>query len=157
MNITYSDQEIAALIHEHKPLPENWHSQFTIKTKRLHKERLLDVIGEAGNEFRIIIRENRVNRLDFSVILAVCIPESTRVFLLRRYNGTSHEHTNLIEKVTFRDFHIHYATERYQQKGQRAEFYAEPTNRFTEVNGALRCLIADANFEEPDELQRILF
>ena len=157
MNITYTDQEIATLMQERKPLPQNWRSQFITSIKRGHKERHLDVFGEAGNEFRIIIRENQVNRLDFSVILAVAIPESTKKFLLRRYNGRNHEHSNPIEKVKFQDFHIHYATERYQFKRQREDLYAEPTNRFTNVNDALQCLIADANFDAPDELQRTLF
>ena len=157
MDITYSNQEIAALIQERKPLPANWHSQFTTKRKRSHKERHLDVIGDAENEFRIIIRENLVNQLDFSVILAVSISESSRKFRLRRYNGKSHEHTNRVEKVKFQGFHIHYATEKYQQKGLPEDFYAEPTNRYTDVNGALQCLIVDANFKEPDWLQDTLF
>lgn len=157
MNITYSDQEIEALIQERKVLPNNWYGQFSTKRKRRHKERHLDVIGEAENEFRVIIRENQVNHLDFSVILAVRIPESSKSFRLRRYNGSSHEHTNRIEKVRFHSFHIHYATERYQQKGLAEDMHAEPTNRYTDVNGALQCLIVDANFEEPDELQGTLF
>ena len=157
MNTTISDREIEVLIQERKSLPENWHSQFSTTRKRHHIERHLDVVGESGNEFRVIIRENQVNRLDFSVILAVYVPELGKHFLLRRYNGRNHEHTNRIEKIKFQDFHIHYATERYQRKRQRADFYAEPTNRYTDVNGALQCLITDGNFEVSDELQRTLF
>ena len=58
------------------------------------------------------MRQNRINLLDFSVILAVRVPQLNQVFRLRRYNGRSHEHTNQIESVTFHDFHIHFATER---------------------------------------------
>ena len=157
MNITYSDQEIEGLIQERKVLPNNWYGKFSTKRKRRHKERHLDVTGEAENEFRIIIRENQVNQLDFSVILAVRIPESSKSFRLRRYNGSSHEHTNRIEKVRFHGFHIHYAKEQYQQKGLAEDMHAEPTTRYTDVNSALQCLIVDANFEEPDELQCTLF
>ncbi|MDZ7814842.1 MAG: DUF1828 domain-containing protein [Planctomycetota bacterium] len=38
---------------------------------------------------------------------------------MRRYNGKSHQHTNKIEGNTFFDFHIHQATERYQEFGER--------------------------------------
>lgn len=157
MSIIYSDQDIAALIQERKSLPDDWRSEFVTNLKRRHKERHLEVIGDEENEFRIIIRENQVNQSDFSVILAFCIPESSRNFRLLRYNGKSHEHTNLIEKVKFQGFHIHFATERYQQIGQSEDFYAEPTNRYSDVNGALQCLIVDANFEEPPTLQQTLF
>ena len=46
-------------------------------------------------------------------------------------------------------FHIHTATERYQVNSVREEDYAEPTKRYADVNGALKCLFADANFERP--------
>jgi hypothetical protein len=44
---------------------------------------------------------------------------------LRRHNGKSHEHTNQIEAGAFYDFHIHRATERYQELGMREDAYAE--------------------------------
>ena len=69
-----------------------------MKAKRGHEEQHLDLTGEAGTRFRLILRQNRINGLDFSIILAVLVPQSTQVFRLRRYNGRSHEHTNQIEK-----------------------------------------------------------
>ena len=39
----------------------------------------------------------------------------------------------------------------------REEDYAELTERYTDVNGALKCLFADANFEDPYVLQDTLF
>ena len=54
------------------------------------------------------------------------VPQSNRVFRLRRYNGKSHEHTNPIEKEIFYDFHIHTATERYQVlENKKEDTYAE--------------------------------
>ena len=76
---------------------------------------------------------------------------------LRRYNGRSHEHTNQIESATFHDFHIHFATERYQGLGAREDAYAEPTDRFGDFRGALRCLAEDANLKVPPEPQGDLF
>ena len=105
----------------------------------------------------MIFRQNKINPLDFSGILAVRVPGSSQIFRLRRYNGKSHEHTNHIEAVTFYDFHIHVATERYQQRGTREDAYAEPTDRYGDFYGALRCLIDDANLEVPSELQGNLF
>ena len=138
------------LIAERKPLPANWRTQFRLHTKRGHDERELEVIGGDGNEFHVILRKSHLNPLDFSVILGVRVPKSNRVFRLRRYNGKSHEHTNRIEKETFYDFHIHLATERYQQLGTREpreDAYAKVTDRYSDATVALDCLIADAAFE----------
>ena len=100
-----------------------------------------------------------MNHLDFSIILAVQIPQSNQLFRLQRYNGNSHQHTNLIEKETFRDFHIHRATERYQLVGVREDAYATPTARYGDFDGALDCLYDDSNFKfpYPHGMQRRLF
>lgn len=146
MSITFSDDEIESLVEERKLLPDNWRGRINWIPKPGHKESKLDIEGEDGSQFRIIGRQSLVNRLDFSAILAVEIPQSNKLFRLRRYNGKSHEHTNSIEKETFYDFHIHRATERYQKlKGSREDDYAEVTDRYGDYDGALACLMDDAN------------
>lgn len=145
----YSDSEISALLREPKPLSSDWRTRLRLRPKRGHDERDLEVRGAAGGEFRLILRQNRVNPLDFSIILAVRVPQSNQLFRLRRYNGKSHEHTNHIEGNTFYDFHIHMAAERYTEIGMREDAYAEPTDKYGNFQGALGCMIADANFEEP--------
>ncbi len=157
MAAAYSDSEIAALIREPKPLPDDWSTRTTLRPKRGHHERHLDVVGESGTEFRLILRQNTINRLDFSIILAVLVPQSSQVFRLCRYNGRSHEHTNHIEGDTFYDFHIHRATERYQMLGAREDAYAEPTDRYGSYYDALRCLLKDASFRVPSKQQGDLF
>ena len=157
MAITYSDQEIAALIQERKPLPTDWRNRTRLKPKRGHSERELEVTGDERSKFRVIFRQNSVDRFDFSVILAVRASGSSQWFRLRRYNGRAHEHTNPIEGMTFRDFHIHVATERYQEFGTREDVYAEPTDRYGDLEGALGCLIKDANFSTPHRSQPGLF
>jgi hypothetical protein len=154
---TYSDQEIALLLQERKPLPTDWRNRIQLRAKRGHDERDLVLLGDAGGEFRVILRQNKINALDFSVILAVRVPNSNTVFRLRRYNGKSHEHTNHIEDQTFYDFHIHMATERYQEIGTREDAYAQPTDRYGDLHQALRCLIEDANLDVPPEAQGRLF
>ena len=156
MAITYSDQEIAALLQERKPLPADWRNRARLKPKRGHSEQQLDLTGDANSEFRVILRRSDINRFDFSVILAVRVPGSSQWFRLRRCNGR-HEHTNRIEGETFHDFHIHVATEWYQEFGTREDAYAEPTDRYDDFDGALRCLIDEANFSEPRGSQIVLF
>lgn len=157
MAVTYSDQEIVALFQERKPLPVDWRSTTRLRPKRGHNERDLDLVGDAGNEFRLILRQSKLNVLDFSLILAVRVLHSNQFFRLRRYNGKSHEHTNHIEDETIYGFHIHTATERYQEIGTREDAYAEPIGRYGDFHGALRCLIDDSSLEVPPEDQHTLF
>ncbi len=157
MVITYTDREIESFVDERKPLPIDWRNRVRLRPKRGHLERHLDLTGEAENEFLLILKQNNVNPLDFSVILAIRVSGSNQLFRLRRYNGRSHEHTNHIEDETFYDFHIHFATERYQELGPREDAYAEPTERYGDYHGAFRCLTDDANLVVPPELQGDLF
>ena len=157
MAVTYLEHEIESLLQERKPVPPDWRNRIRLRPKRGHDEQHLDLAGDKGGEFRLILRQNKINSLDFSVILAVRVPGSSQFFRLRRYNGKSQEHTNKIEGVKFYDFHIHVATERYQEFGTREDAYAEPTDRYGDFHGALRCLIDDANLEIPPEPQSDLF
>jgi len=117
----------------------------------------LDITGENESDFRLIFRQSLLNPLDFSIILAYRPSHSNILFRLRRYNGKSHEHTNIIEGETFYDYHIHQATERYQEIGAREDSYAEQTDRFSEFNQAISCLIMDCGLEIPSGTQRPLF
>ena len=153
MTVTYTDKQIAMLIKERKQLSPDWRKKLRLRPKRGHKESNLDFSGESGNGFRLILRNNSINSLDFSVILAVRVSQTNRFFRLRRYNGKSHEHTNSIEKETFYDFHIHTATERYQVlENKKEDKYAEVTNRYGNFIGALDCLIEDAGFPTDPQL-----
>lgn len=145
MMAAYSDEEIESLVQERKLVPADWRKRIRLVQKPGHRERSLALVGEAGNEFRVIVRQNSVNRFDFSIILAVRAPSSNRIFRLRRHNGKSHEHSNRLEGTRFYGFHIHCATERYQELGAREDSYAEPTDRYADWQGALECLVADAN------------
>jgi hypothetical protein len=157
MAIIFTDQEIAGLIHELKPLPPDYQVKIQTRPKRGHKERELDLKGLSGSEFRLVLRQSLFNSLDFSVILIYRPPNSNQLFRLRRYNGKSHEHTNPIEGEIFYDFHIHQATQRYQEIGAREDTFAEPTDRFAEFQQALTCLFKDCGFEMPFHPQGKLF
>ena len=133
-------------MQEPKVLPDDWRGQ-------LYKDEELFVKGNHGNTFRIKIRQNDIYPLDFSAVLSVRVPLSNIQFRLRRYNGATNPHANPIEGNVINGFHIHCATERYQRRGDDEETYAEETSRFSDLDGALRCLLEDANFEEPPQLQ----
>ena len=158
MAIRLSEAEISRLLAERKPLPPDYRERIQIKPKRGHKERELDVKGSDKSEFRLILRQSEFNPLDFSVILAYRPPKTNQLFRLRRYNGKSHEHTNTLEGSTFYDFHVHTATERYQdESGLREDAYAEPTKRFADFHGAIRCMLVECRFDVPPDTQGTLF
>ncbi len=158
MAIRLTDEEISRLIRELKPLLADYQTRIQIRPKRGHKEREMDLRGADGSEFRLILRQSLFNALDFSVILAYCPPKSNQLFRLRRYNGKSHEHSNTIEGQTFYDFHIHQATARYQEIGEKKEdAFATSTDRFADMQGAIRSLIEDCAFELPPQQQISLF
>jgi hypothetical protein len=152
-----NDTQIAALIAEPKLLPADYRSRIQTKPKRGHRERELDVDGVQGGKFRVVLRQSSYNPLDFSIILTWLPPQSLTPFRLCRFNGKSHEHTNTIESGTFYDFHVHRATERYQQAGAREDSFAEPTTRYQDFAGTLRCLIKDCGFQLPPGDQSELF
>lgn len=153
----FTDEDIERLLREPKPLAPDFDRRLKMKPKRGHKGAEMTVSGAAGSEFRVILRQADRNPLDFSVILGVVVPGTYEVFRLRRYNGKSHEHTNRMEGNSFYDFHMHCATERYQAAGPREDAYAQPTDRYSNLDGAVECLLADCGFERPAEPQQRLF
>jgi len=156
MAVRFTDDQIEKLLRERKPLPSDYRVRLQLKPKRGHKERELVIKGETGSEFRIVLRQSDSNPLDFSVILMYGLPNSYQFFRLRRYNG-SHEHTNRLEGESFDDFHVHSATERYQDSGLREDAFALPSDRFADIQGALECMLRDCNFNVPGRSQVELF
>lgn len=152
-----TDAEIAQLLAESKPLAADFRAKLVTRPKRGHTERDLDVPGADGGDFRLVLRQSLANALDFSVILGYRMPSSNQLFRLRRYNGRSHEHTNIIEGDAFYGFHIHTATERYQDEGLREDAFAEPTDRYSDFEGAQQCMLDDCGFLPPAEPQERLF
>ncbi len=151
MAVQLEEEVILALLAEPKPLPTDYRERMQIRLKRGHKERELDITGTQGSKFRLILRQSLFNALDFSVILAYRPQGTNQLFRLRRYNGKSHEHTNVLEGQTFYDFHVHMATERYQESGLREDAFAEPTDRFADFQEAIRCLLTECSFEVPPD------
>ncbi len=151
MAARYTDDEIAALLAEPKPLGVDFRQRLRLRGKRGHREAELGITGTAGSQFWVLGRQASFNAMDFSIILAVAPTGSNLRFRLRRHNGKSHEHTNAIERNTFYDFHIHVATARYQELGMREDAFAERTDRYGDYGGALRCLFSDCGIVFPTE------
>ena len=149
--------EISELIQEPKAMPDVLRRCLPPTTKRGHAESSVDLVGDRGNAFRLVIRKSLANPFDFSVILVYLDLAAGKAIRLRRYNGLSHEHTNPIERETFYDYHIHTATERYIQSGSREDTFAEKTSRYSSLNQALECLLADCGVYGRDQEQTELF
>jgi len=155
MDVFLTDTDIQELITERKQMRIASSALFhNMKEKRGHKESEHIIERPDGSSFIIKIRISIENTLDFSALLGYSPAKSTKLFILCRYNGRSHEHKNKLEsKNTFYDFHIHKATERYQRAGTKEEYYAEVTDRYSTVQEALNCLIIDCNIELPPNSQ----
>jgi hypothetical protein len=81
----------------------------------------------------------------FSCGLLYHHPPSTDV-TLARYNGSDHEHEKPLESSEPSPLacHMHWASERYMTLGRKAEHYADTTDRYTALDGALRTLARTA-------------
>ena len=146
MAARFSDIEISAMIAERKALPPDFWRRVQLRRKRGHSEREITSTGISGYEYRLILRQSNLNPLDFSVIVAHFPQASNLLFRLRRYNGR-HEHSNKIEGSRFYAFHVHLATERYQDLGMKEDSFAEPCERYADFSGALRCALSDCCFD----------
>ena len=147
-----SDAEIATLVAMPKTAPPNFRAKLKLKEKRetRHKEAQVLCHGDNGERFFIRLRQNSLNVLDFSVILAFAMPGQSRLFRLRRLNGSSHPHTNPIERNRLVGFHRHMATERYQLLGMHEETYAEAATDYADIWGALSQMLVECHIVESE-------
>ncbi|MDP2168101.1 MAG: hypothetical protein Q8J64_07205 [Thermodesulfovibrionales bacterium] len=162
-----TDQEIAAYISEPKVVPNNWYSGLGLKDKSQyqHREKELEIEGREKNLFRVIIRQNKLNILDFSIILTLREKDSNVEYNLLRVNGKHpSRHTNKWEKENklpghtfWPHFHIHKATQRYQESGYNIDGYAEVTPHYSDFHSALNQFLLECNFKREDEGQFSLF
>ena len=161
LRVILKDWEIDKLITERKNLPLSIEKAFRNMqtTGRGYRRKKIELQGEEGSRFAIMIRQNTINPLDFSIILGYYPPNSSVLFRLRRYNGEHGQHTNKIESNQLYSFHIQKATERYQVKGFDEEGFAEKTNEFYDLRTAFLYMIKDCSIriEETEPEQTDLF
>lgn len=144
------DARIQALIAEPKPTVEPA-ALMPTTIKGRHRERQESVRGGNGSGFRLIVRQAMLDLSDFSVILGYEVAETTGLFRLRRHNGDSHDHSNRLEGSIVRGYHVHVATERYQLAGFGEDGYAEATNSYEDLIGAIHHMLSAAHFAPPPQ------
>ncbi len=121
-------------------------------TKPGHHQRNFKLAGLEGDaaRFEVYQRQNQSDENDFSCGISY-IPTGLRRLTLARYNGPSQIHGDLNYVP-----HIHRTTASAIAAGKKPETEADETDRFTTLDGALRCLIQDFRLEgialtDPDE------
>lgn len=152
MSIFLNNKEIQVLIAEEKSVTSTAVDLFSMRSKKGHKESDITIPRTDGSAFKIILRQNSKDPLDFSAILAFVPEKKKQDFKLRRYNG-KHLHGNRLHKNKFYDFHIHTASEEYQRAGLKEESFAEVTDRYSNLAEAFACLVKDCNVIVPEDKQ----
>lgn len=138
-----SDAEIDRLIKIEKTVTN---PKARVIEKRGSEQVNYEAEANSGEKFRVFVRRNVRLPDGFSCGLLYITPSGETV-TLTRYNGSDHEHSNPLEGggALPRACHIHRATEKYMQAGRKAEHFAETTQRYTDVSGALYELVLDCN------------
>lgn len=157
-----TEATIDNLIAASKPLPSNWQSRLRPRTKSQYqyRQRDLNVQDIQANQFRVILRQNIQNPLDFSIIVMFDDTDGSE-YRLVRYNGMHpsrhtnnwEKHQGIVSSSFGPDFHIHKATERYQRDGYAIDGYAEPTTSYTDFDSALLEFLRNCGFQQPQNTQ----
>lgn len=147
------EETIRALLHEPKPVPENWRDR--ARPRRgiaKHMRGRLEVIGQQGSEFEIQTRQHVDHRTNFSVLLLYRSAEGSSYILVRCNGLHPGGHRNRLEGTEFGTaFHVYVATERYQHAGLDIEGYAEIDETFSTIDQALTRLADLATIETGPE------
>lgn len=140
------DDKINVYLIERKTLPSNFNPQnIKLRDKGSYSSFDQEAMSDSGNTYKLIVRQSNGNPSDFSIIVGVMLGGT--LFRLRRYNGNSHPHRNKLEGESFDEgFHIHKATQRYQENGFEEDGFAEKTTRYSNWHDALSTAIKDNNF-----------
>lgn len=133
------DTLIAELLRQPKRVANpkaKWHE------KPGHWQRNFNLLA-TDYSFSLFQRQNVRVPEDFSCGLLWEPPGGGRMILVR-YNGPSHVHGNKLEGDTLRHVcHIHRTTERYLAAGIKDEGFAESSQRYRTLEGALHCIATD--------------
>lgn len=139
--IILTDEQIGHLLATPKrvtTLKARWRIQ------KSSNQRNFELESEDGNmHFVLYLRQNLRIKESFSCGLLYLHPSGDKV-TLTRYNGSDHDHYNPLDgSRAIGCCHIHRATERYMTIGRKAEHFAEGTNRYSDLYGALRAIVTD--------------
>ena len=138
-------EELLAQLRASKKTPiSKWKESSKAKG---HWQAEMQVKDSEGNVFRIYQRQNAIIADNFSCGIVWLAMDGMSV-PLGRYNGSDHVHSNPVEGTSFAFVcHIHAATERYGNSS-KPDKYAEQTDRYSALPGALRAMTQDYNVSE---------
>lgn len=123
-----------------------------------HEKFNYTVTSVVNNKYRfeLYTRQNKREGMedDFSCGLNWVAPNGETI-IIRRYNGPNHNHPNRLEEEKLGyNCHIHKTTEKYIKANLKPEGFAEKTEKYYTLRGALYCLTKDCNISgistEPD-------
>ena len=139
-----TDDKIADLLNCSKKLTNPNARTKNIEGREQVNYRVVALDG-SDYEFEVYRRQNLRDGMedDFSCGISWVAPNG-ETLTLKRFNGSSHNHPNHLEKIKLGyNCHIHIATEKYIKSNKKAEGFAEVTDRYNSVDGALHCLVTD--------------
>jgi hypothetical protein len=141
--VTLTDAQIQDLVSCSKRV-ENPRSK--VRREGKHERRDYRVLSDDGRyEFVLFTRQSTVISDSFTAGLRWKSKTGEEVILMR-CNGSDHPHGNAIERNEFgAQTHVHHATERYIVAGKKPESFAQPTENYTNLVGALQELVRLAN------------
>lgn len=144
-----TDEFIAELLEEAKPVPTDWQTRLVPRTMRLgHGRASLEIVGAKGNQFSAMARQNARYADNFSVILGYRSTDGHSYRLMRCNGLHPGGHRNTVEGTSFGTaFHVHRASARYQERGLNVDGYAEITTGYSSLAQAIRELGRMTNFE----------
>ena len=153
-----TDAEITELLAKEKNLPSGWRARLKLKEKpgAVQLGRELEIEARSGESFIIRCRKNKLNPLDFSVMLFYA--DGGNEYRLLRCNGKPPSgHTNCVEKLAGdpnyafgMEFHVHCATQRYQEADRRIDGFAVPTQEYSDYATALEYFMKRTRCIDPD-------
>lgn len=145
-----TDADLDRLQRERKRV-ENPNARWIRRQGNDRKDYHLD--GASGTHYKLFLRRSLYDALQYTAGIAVVKPDGT-LLTLARYNG-SHFHGSARLAP-----HVHLTTAQAIRDGLKPECGASPTDRYVEVEGALRCVVHDfrvAGLPGIDPGERLLF
>lgn len=140
----YTDEKFEHLRHMSKQV-KNPGARWSERPKSHigHKQRNFKAVSLDSPDinFGVYMRQNTDIEEDFSCGIEFR-PFAGSAIVLARYNGPSHWHRDADKVIDHRP-HIHRASERAISMGKKPDWFADETDRFETVEGALACLMKD--------------
>lgn len=123
-----------------RPFKQKW------TTERKFRQLSVELISQCGAyKFNLYLRQNELHDNNFSCGISL-IRNGENDITLARYNGSNHVHVNKLDGKRFEfECHIHEANEECLKVAKKIEDHARATDKYTNLAGAIRCILEDYN------------